>query len=136
MQYWIVRTEPIVYSWATFIAEKVTQWDGVRNYAARKHMREMSVGDTVVIYHTGTERRAMGIATVIREAYPDTTALGPIWVSVDLQAKESLKNPVTLAMMRADPILQHTPLVRISRLSVFPMTEQEFKQLLTLSEGV
>jgi len=134
MQYWLVKTEPEVYSWDMFKQDKSTFWDGIRNYAARNHMRNMTKGDVVVFYHTGDERRAVGLASVIKEAYPDPTADDETWSCVDLKIGKKLKNPVTLELIKTDPILKNTALVKIGRLSVVPFTEQEFNRLIELSE--
>ncbi len=133
MNYWLVKTEPDVYSWDMFVADRTTHWDGVRNYAARNHMQAMKKGDVVVFYHTGDERQAVGLATVVKEAYQDPTTDEQAWVCVDLKAGKKLKQPITLAQIKADPILRNTALVRIGRLSVLPLTEQEYLQFISLS---
>lgn len=134
MNYWLVKTEPEVYSWEMFVADKTTAWDGVRNYAARNHMQAMKKNDVVVFYHTGGERRAVGTATVVKEAYQDPTTQEPAWVCVDLKVAKKLKNPVSLDAVKADDILKQTRLVTIGRLSVLPLTEKEFERLVHLSE--
>lgn len=133
MNYWLVKTEPDVYGWDTFVSDKQTFWDGVRNYAARNHMLAMKKNDVVVFYHTGEERKAVGLATVVKEAYQDPTTADPAWVCVDIKVKKKLKHPVTLAAIKSNAILQNTALVRIGRLSVLPLTEAEFEELLALS---
>lgn len=133
MNYWLIKTEPDVYSWDDFVNDKQTFWDGVRNYAARNHMQAMKKNDVAVFYHTGDERMAVGLATVVKEAYQDPTTTDPAWVCVDLKAKRKLKHPVTLATIKNNAILQNTALVRIGRLSVLPLTEAEFEALLLLS---
>lgn len=133
MNYWLVKTEPDVYGWDVFVTDKETFWDGVRNYAARNHLQAMKKGDVVVFYHTGDERCAVGLATVSKEAYQDPTTEDAAWVCVDLKVKKKLKQPVTLQQVKSDTILQNTALVRIGRLSVLPLTESEFQQLLTLA---
>jgi predicted RNA-binding protein with PUA-like domain len=135
MNYWLVKSEPDVYGWDTFVADKKTYWDGVRNYAARNHLQAMRKGDVVVYYHSGDERQAVGLATVVKEAYQDPTTDETAWVCVDLKAGKKLKRPVTLAEIKADAILRNTALVRIGRLSVLPLTEQEYRQLITVSEA-
>lgn len=134
MNYWLVKTEPDVYSWDDFVADKKTYWDGVRNYAARNHMQAMSKGDVVVFYHTGTERRAVGLATVAKTAYQDPTTDEAAWVCVDLQAGKKLKRSVGLDEIKIHPLLRNTALVKIGRLSVLPLTEEEYQSLIKLSE--
>lgn len=133
MNYWLIKTEPDVYSWDDFVKDKQTFWDGVRNYAARNHMQAMRKNDIVVFYHTGDERMAVGLATVVKEAYQDPTTSETAWVCVDVKVKKKLATPVTLEQVKADPILSNTALVRIGRLSVVPLTEAEFEALLLLS---
>ena len=133
MKYWLVKTEPDVYSWDTFAADRSTSWDGIRNYAARNHMRNMAKGDTVIFYHTGEERRAVGLATVLRTAYPDPTADDDTWSCVDLKAGRRFKTPVTLEQVKSDPVLKNTALVKIGRLSVLPLTSEEFDRFVSLA---
>jgi predicted RNA-binding protein with PUA-like domain len=133
MQYWLVKTEPDVYAWDDFVKDKQTVWDGVRNYAARNHMQAMKKADKVIFYHTGDERRAVGLATVVKEAYPDPTTDDDRWTCVDLKAGKPFKKSVSLEQVRTDAILVHTALVRIGRLSVLPLTETEFNRFIELS---
>ncbi len=133
MQYWLVKTEPDVYSFEQLTAEKTTAWDGVRNYAARNHLQSMKKGDTAIVYHTGDERCAVGLATVVKEAYPDPTADNDAWVCVDLKAGKALKKPVSLDSIKADDILCNSLLVRIGRLSVVPLTQEEYARFLMLA---
>ena len=134
MQYWLVKSEPTVYSWTDFVTEKKTSWDGVRNYAARIHLRAMKKGDLVLFYHSNEGLEIVGIATVSKEAYPDPTTTDPAWVSVELKPKNAFKKPVSLARMKQDPLLSELQLIRISRLSVSKVEPNEWEQILMLGE--
>ena len=131
MQYWLVKQEPEDYSWADFVRDGATAWTGVRNYAARNHLRAMRAGDTVLFYHSGDEKRIVGLATVKRAAFPDSTADSPDdgWVAVELAPVRPLPSPVTLAQVKADAALKDIALVRLSRLSVQPVKAAEFARL-------
>jgi predicted RNA-binding protein with PUA-like domain len=133
-QYWLVKSEPDTYGWTDLIRDKKTAWTGVRNYAARLHLRAMRVGDRVFFYESMTTKAVLGIAEVARAAYPDTTADEPGWVAVDLKAIEPLKQPVTLEQIKAESALKDMALLRISRLSVQPVKAAEFKYILKLSQ--
>lgn len=130
---WLVKQEPSDYPWAKFAREGTSAWTGVRNYQARNHLRAMSPGDWVLYYHSGAERAVVGIATVIRSAYPDPTSTEGDWSAVDLRAVCPLHTPVTLSTIKADPMLKSMPLVRLSRLSVSPVTNAQFRRLLKLA---
>src|ERR1700759_4083854 len=125
--YWLVKQEPESYSWDDFVAEKGTSWTGVRNFSARNNLRAMKKGDDVFYYHSGEEKAVVGLATVVREAYPDKTADEGDGSSVDLKPVRRLKNPVTLRAIKETPTLKNMKLVRQSRLSVMPLTPAEFK---------
>src|SRR5439155_5355350 len=111
------------YSWATFLKERKTAWTGVRNFQARNNLRAMKKGDPVLFYHSVSEKQAVGLARVEKESYPDPTASEGDWSAVDLAAVKTLRKPVTLEAIKADPILREIPLVKQSRLSVVPLTE-------------
>jgi predicted RNA-binding protein with PUA-like domain len=128
-QYWLVKTEPETYSWADLVRDKRTDWTGVRNYAARLHLKAMQVGDEVFVYHSGDDKSVIGIARVIKAAFPDTTADEDGWVAVALAPVVPLKQPVTLAQIKADASLKGMTFVRQSRLSVSPVTAAEFAKL-------
>lgn len=130
MQYWLVKSEPEVYSWEQFVKDKRTFWDGVRNYQARNNMQAMAVGDQVIFYHSSDVKAAVGIAEVVKTAYPDPTTDDPAWVVVDLKPVRPLKRPVTLAEIKAMPAMNNVALVRQARLSVLPLTEAEFKMIM------
>ncbi|MCC7232407.1 MAG: EVE domain-containing protein [Bacteroidia bacterium] len=134
MKYWLVKSDPDTYSFQDLYRDKKTSWDGVRNYAARLHLRAMNKGDAVLIYHSGGESCVTGTATVQRDAYPDPTATGNNWVSVELKAGRKLKYPVTLKNMKAEKRLQNIMLLKIGRLSVMPLTRDEYETVMELSE--
>jgi predicted RNA-binding protein with PUA-like domain len=131
MNYWLLKTEPETFSWNDLLRDKKAGWDGVRNFQARKHLKDMKKGDKAFIYHTGDEKSIIGIATVIREAYPETK--DPEWVAVDLAPEKALKNPVSLAKVKQDKSLTEMKLVRVARLSVQPVKKEEFERIIELS---
>jgi predicted RNA-binding protein with PUA-like domain len=131
--YWLVKQEPGTYSWNDLLKEGRTGWTGVRNFQARKHLREMRKGDPVLFYHSGAEKRVVGLAMVQREAYPDPTAKEGDWTAVDLVPEKGLSKPVTLAAIKADSTLKEIPMVRQSRLSVTPLTREQFARVLELA---
>ena len=133
MNYWLVKSEPAAYAWATFVKEGRAAWTGVRNFQARNHLRAMKTGDLVCFYHSVTDKQVVGLAKVAREFYPDATATAGDWSCVDLVPVKALPKPVTLETIKADKILQEIPLVKQSRLSVTPLTEVQFRHLLQLS---
>lgn len=132
MQYWILKTEPATYSWDTFLKEKKTFWNGVRNYQARNNLSKMKVGDLCFFYHSGEERRIMGVAKVTREAHPDNLTDDKRWVMVDVEPLKPLRKPVSLSLIKEVPELQHIKLVRQSRLSVSELSKEEFNLIETL----
>lgn len=132
MNYWLLKTEPETYSWDTLARDKHGVWDGVRNFQARKHLKSMAKGDRALIYHTGEEKAIVGIATVTRGPYPEPKS--PDWIAVDLAPQKKLKNPVTLAAVKQDKRLQKMVLVRAARLSVQPVTPEEFEHIMELSD--
>ncbi len=122
---WLVKTEPDDYSWADLERAGRAVWDGVSNPAALANLRAMRAGDEVVVYHTGNERAAVGLARVARAAYPDPRADDPRRVVVDLEPLRALPRPVPLAELKADPLFAQSPLVRQGRLSVVPLTRPQ-----------
>src|SRR4051812_14844492 len=128
-QYWLVKSEPETYSWSDLVRDKRTDWTGVRNYAARLHLRAMQAGDEVFVYHSGDDKSVVGVARVTKPAFPDKTADEDGWVAVELAAVSPLKRPVALAEIKADPALKGMTFVRQSRLSVSPVTAAEFSRL-------
>lgn len=133
MNYWLAKSEPFKYSWDQFVKDKRTHWDGVRNYEARNNLKAMAKGDLVLFYHSNEGMEVVGIAKVVKESYQDPTTEDDRWVVVDLKPVKALKNPVTLKLMKADPRLAEMKLVRQGRLSVSPVTEDEYNAVLDLS---
>ena len=133
MNYWLVKSEPETYSWSTFVKDGKTAWTGVRNYAARLNLRAMKSGDLVFFYHSGEEKSVVGLARVVKEFYHDATADEGDWSCVDLAAEKALARPVTLAEIKADKILKEMVLAKQSRLSVSPVTREQFERLLKLA---
>lgn len=132
MAYWLVKSEPDVYSWDTFVKDKTTFWDGVRNFQARNNLKAMRKGDTVLFYHSNEERQVVGLCTVVKEAYQDPTTDDTAWVVVDLKAGKKLKQPVTLVQIKQTPELATIALIRQSRLSVMPLTDDEFTLIVAM----
>jgi len=130
MAYWLLKTEPEEFSWNDQVKRgaKGETWSGVRNFTARRHLQEMKKGDKFFFYHTGDEKQVVGIGDVIREAYADPTAKkGEPWVAVTTAAVEPLAKPVTLVAVKAEPKLKDMALVKYSRLSVQPVTPEQWK---------
>ena len=134
MQYWLVKQEPEDYSWTDFVADGQTAWTGVRNFEARNNLRAMRKGDLVLFYHSVSEKQIVGIASVRKEAYPDPTATEGDWSCVELAPMRPLAQPVTLASLKADKVLQQMALVRKSRLSVSPLMPEQFRRVLKLAK--
>jgi predicted RNA-binding protein with PUA-like domain len=133
--FWLVKQEPSSYSWSDFVAERETSWTGVRNYAARNHLRKMRKGDEVLFYHSGEEKAVVGIAKVTRTAYRDPTAKEDDWSTVDLVPVKPLRRSVTLREIKSNPRLKKIPLVRQSRLSVMPLAQGEFLDIVKMGAG-
>ena len=135
MNYWLVKQEPEAYSWEAFMKDGKTSWTGVRNFAARLNLRAMKKGDPVFYYHSNTGKEIVGLARVEKAAYPDPTATEGDWSAVDLAAVKPLKKPINLDALKADKILKNMKLVKISRLSVSPVTKEEYDRILELSSS-
>ena len=133
MNYWLIKSEPEKYSWEKFNKDGRTFWDGVRNYAARNNMRAMKEGDLAFFYHSNEGKEIVGIAKVVKEAYQDPTTDDTNLVVVEFSPVEALKNPVTLAQIKAEPMLSTMELVRLGRLSVSAVTPAEFDKVLEMS---
>jgi predicted RNA-binding protein with PUA-like domain len=133
MQYWLVKSEPSVYSWDQFVEEGNTFWNGVRNYAARNHMKAMKKGDIVFFYHSNEGTEIVGMAKVSKEFYQDPTTDEEAWVVVDLKPYKKLKTPVSLSQIKAESSLKNMSLVRIPRLSVMPVSAAEFNKIISMS---
>jgi predicted RNA-binding protein with PUA-like domain len=133
--YWLVKQEPEGYSWDDLVRDRGTEWTGVRNFQARNNLRQMKVGDRVLFYHSGEQKAVVGIAQVAKAAYPDPSADEDQWVAVDIKPVKPLREPVPLAAIRIHPKLNNILLVRQSRLSVMPVTKEEFETIVATGEG-
>ena len=133
--YWLVKQEPESYSWDDLVRDHGTEWTGVRNFQARNNLRQMKVGDRLLFYHSGEEKAVVGIAQVAKAGYPDPTADEGEWVAVNIKPVKPLQEPVPLTTIKAAPELAEMLLVRQSRLSVMPVTKEEFEAIVALSEG-
>jgi predicted RNA-binding protein with PUA-like domain len=129
MAYWLLKTEPDVFSWDDQVKRgaKGESWTGVRNFTARGHMKEMKKGDHAFFYHTGDEKQIVGIVEVVKEAYPDPTDEKGVFKTLDVKAVKPVSKPVTLAAIKAEPKLKDMALVKYSRLSVQPVTAEQWK---------
>jgi predicted RNA-binding protein with PUA-like domain len=134
MNYWLVKSEPESYSWERFVKEGKTAWTGVRNFAARLHLRAMKKGDAVFFYHSVTGKEIVGLAVVSRPAYPDPTAEEGDWSCVDLKPLRPMAKLVSLDQIKGDKTLKEMALVKQSRLSVMPVTAAQAERLAVLSE--
>ena len=132
MNHWLVKSEPFKYSWEKFNEDGRTFWDGVRNYQARNNLKAMKEGDLVLFYHSNEGKNVVGIAKVVKEFYQDPTTDDANWVVVDLSPVETLKNPVSLEQIKAEPSLTDISLVRQGRLSVMPLKAEEFDKILEM----
>lgn len=135
MAYWLVKSEPSTYSFQQLMKDGSTTWDGVRNYAARNHLRSMKKNDDVLYYHSMDATEIVGIAKVSKTAFPDPTADDDTWSAVELKAVKPLKNPVSLAAVKKNPALKNMALVRLGRLSVQPVTDEEWEEVMRMSKG-
>ena len=135
MQYWLVKSEPDSFGWDQQIAHGVEPWTGVRSHQAKRNLAAMKLKDRAFFYHSNVGKEIVGVVEVVREAYPDTTAEKGDWVCVDMKAVATLKTPVTLAQAKADPALATMSLVKYSRLSVAPVTAEEWEHILELAGG-
>jgi predicted RNA-binding protein with PUA-like domain len=133
MAKWLIKSEPFKYSWDQFVNDKKTFWDGVRNYAARNNLRDMKKGDELFFYHSNEGLEIVGIAKVVKEAYQDPTTDEDAWVVVDVSPVRKLKKPVTLVQMKAEKRLANMDLLRLGRLSVGKVTEDEWKIVLEMA---
>ncbi|PWU08254.1 MAG: EVE domain-containing protein [Verrucomicrobia bacterium] len=129
---WLVKQEPSAYSWDSFVRENGTAWTGVRNFQARNYLGNMALGDEVLFYHSVVDKCIVGLARVRKTAYPDPTAKSGNWLCVDLEPLRAFIRPVSLEIIKAEPMLCDFPLVRQSRLSVMPVTESQLREILRL----
>lgn len=134
MKYWLLKSDPETYSWENLIKDKKTDWTGVRNYQARNNLKEMKVGDLALFYHSQKEKAIVGIAQIAKEYYQDPTTDETHWVAVDIAPVETFKKPVTLAQIKDDPHLKNIGLLKQSRLSVIPLTNEEYNEIINLSK--
>jgi predicted RNA-binding protein with PUA-like domain len=133
MNYWLVKQEPEDYAWSAFVKDGRAAWTGVRNFAARNNLRAMQKGDTVFYYHSGDDKQIVGMARVAKEAYPDPTASEGDWSCVDLVPVKPLQKPVSLGTIKAEASLKDMKLVKISRLSVSPVTKAQFDRIMEMA---
>jgi predicted RNA-binding protein with PUA-like domain len=133
MAHWLVKSEPFKYSWDQFVKDGQTFWDGVRNYAARNHLKAMKKGDEVFFYHSNEGLEIVGIAKVVKEAYQDPTTDEDAWVVVDIKPVRKLKSPVSLQQIKGEKRLKDMALMRLSRLSVQPVTDEEWKVVMEMA---
>jgi len=134
MNYWLIKSEPFKYSWDQFVNDKETFWDGVRNYQARNNLRAMKKGDLAFWYHSNEGMEIVGIAKVVKESYQDPTTDETAWLVVNFKPVKKLKKPVSLATVKADIRLEKMALVKAQRLSVQPVTAEEWAIILELAE--
>ncbi len=132
MAHWLIKSEPEVYSWDQLNKDKITRWDGIRNYAARNHLRAMKKGDSIFFYHSNKGTEIVGIASVAKEAYQDPTSTDPAWLAVDVKPLKKLKIPVSLDQVKKEKKLAGMALVRIGRLSVQPVTDEEWQIIMKM----
>jgi predicted RNA-binding protein with PUA-like domain len=133
MKFWLIKSEPFKYSWAQFEKDQQTFWDGVRNYQARNNLRDMSVGDKCLFYHSNEGKEVVGIAEIVKSAYQDPTTSETAWLVVDVKPLYKLKNTVSLATMKSDERLHTLGLLKQPRLSVIALSEDEYNIIIQLS---
>ena len=134
MSFWLIKQEPSKYSWEQFLLDKETFWDGVRNYQARNNLKKMKKDDLVFFYHSVIGKEIKGVAQISKEFYPDPTINDDRWVVVNLKPIKSLSTTVTLEDIKNNPKLIDMPLIKQSRLSVMPLTKNEFKIILIMGQ--
>ena len=132
-KYWLLKSEPSTWSWEDQVQSKIDMWDGVRNYQARNNLMKMKKGDHCFFYHSVNEKSVVGIVEVHKEHYPDPTDNSKRFVAIDVKALKKLKYPVTLDRIKKNKKLQQISLIKQSRLSVMPLTINEFKEIIKLS---
>ncbi|ANI78884.1 MULTISPECIES: EVE domain-containing protein [Sphingobium] len=134
MNYWLMKSEPDVFSYDDLVEKGKAEWDGVRNHAAQLNMKAMRKGDLSLFYHSNIGIEAVGVMEIVEEAAPDSTDETGKWIAVHVAPKEKLAKPVTLKAMKADPALADMVMLRQSRLSVSPLTEAQFKHIIAMSK--
>jgi len=135
MNYWLLKSEPETYPWETLVKDGIAVWDGVRNYQARNNLRLMKVGDLALFYHSGNQKQVVGICKVSKEHYPEPGQESIKWVVVEVTPVKPLPKPVTLGAMKAEPKLGNLALLRHTRLSVVPMSHEEFYTIVELGNS-
>ena len=135
MNYWLMKSEPDVFSYDDLVEKEKAEWDGVRNHAAQLNMKAMRKGDLAIFYHSNIGVEAVGIMEIVEEAAPDSTDDSGKWIAVHVAPKEKLRRPVTLKAMKADPALAGMVMLRQSRLSVSPLSEAEFRHIVATSKA-
>jgi len=133
--HWVIKSEPSAYSWSQLLKDRRTTWTGVRNFEARNNLKAMKAGELALFYHSGEGKEIVGVARVVTEAAPDPTAKDGDWVAVEMEPANELEAPVTLAALKKMPEMADFALVRKGRLSVAPVTPQQFAQILKLGRG-
>jgi len=133
MAHWLLKSEPTAYSWEQMLKDKKTNWTGIRNYAARLHLRNMKKGDEAFFYHSNKGLEIVGIVKIVKEAYQDPTTTDDAWVAVDIAPVRSLKKPVSMADIKLNKKLAEMALLRISRLSVQPVTDEEWNTIIKMA---
>jgi predicted RNA-binding protein with PUA-like domain len=135
MSFWLIKSDPDTYGWADLVRDGKTSWDGIRNYKARNFLREMKPGDLALFYHSGDEKSVVAGVKILSEPHADTTSEDDIWTAVDVAPAWTLKTPVTLARIKAEPSLKNIHLVREGRLSVMPLEKKDFDFIVSLGGG-
>lgn len=136
MDYWLAKTEPKEYGWDDLSSSNDAVWDGVRNYTARNNMQAMKVGDQVLIYHSGKNPEIVGVAEVTKEHYPDPKDDTGKWCAIKLKALNPLKIPVSLSYIKGEPLFENSSLVKISRLSIHQLSQEEYAHILKKSQSL
>ncbi len=135
MSYWLAKSDPDTYGWPDLVRDGKTTWDGIRNYKARNYLREMRPGDLVLFYHSGEEKSVVAAMKILSEPFPDKTSEEEIWSAVDVAPAWTLKSPVTLSRIKAEPSLRNIHLVREGRLSVMPLEKEAFDTIVAMGGG-
>jgi predicted RNA-binding protein with PUA-like domain len=133
INYWLIKSEPEVYSWDNIMFDKKTIWDGIRNYQARNNLRKMKTGDQILFYHSGKKPSICGVCTISKEAFPDRTTDGANWSAIEIEFNFSLNKPLPLSIIKTEASLKNMILLKQGRLSVMPVTKNEFDRILDLS---
>ncbi len=135
MNYWILKSEPDVYSYEDLVKQKIGTWDGVRNYTARNNLKKMEVGDLAFFYHSNIGKEIVGVIKIVKEAFQDPSTEDHRWVAIEVSPLEKLKRPVTLRELKENPAMQHLELVKYTRLSVMSIDKTDFDYILKISQA-